>query len=82
MTFYYSFHINAFTCHVVTKKPTILTKVFGLQWQGASSKDVSREYRVRFSAGTTLDQCACLYVWAGLVAHHWWVRNWCERKKI
>jgi len=31
--------------------------------------------------GTTFGQCACLYAWAGLVVHHWWVENRCERRK-
>ena len=39
--------------------------MLGLQWQGAPSKDVPGEYRVRFPGKTTLDQCACLYAWAG-----------------
>jgi len=30
--------------------------------QGAPFKDVPGKYRVRFSGGTTLGQCACLYV--------------------
>jgi len=38
-----------------------LTKLFGLQWQGAPFKDVSREYRVRFPGGTTFGQCVCIY---------------------
>jgi len=32
--------------------------LFGLQWQGASSKDVLEEYRVRIPGETTLGQCA------------------------
>jgi len=39
------------------------------------------EYMVRFPGGTTLSQCACLYAWAGLVVHHWWVKNRCESNK-
>jgi len=56
-------------------------KLFGLQWQGAPSKDVSGEYWVRILRGTTLNQCACFYARTGLVAHHWWVRNRCESQK-
>jgi len=37
------------------------TKLLGLQWQGAPSKDILGEYRVRFPGGTTLGQYACLY---------------------
>jgi len=37
-----------------------------------------RQYRVQFPEGTMFDQCACR---AGLVVYHWWVENWCERKK-
>jgi len=44
-------------------------------------KDVSGEYQVRFSGGTTLGQCAYLYAWAGLVVHPWWVENRCKSKK-
>jgi len=57
------------------------TKLFGLQWQEAHSKDVSGEYRVWFPRGTMLGQCACLYTWAELIVHYWWVRNRCESKK-
>ncbi|AES68347.1 hypothetical protein MTR_3g007220 [Medicago truncatula] len=46
-------------------------KVDKLNWQGAHSKDVPREYQIRFSGGTTLDQCACRYARAGLVIHLW-----------
>ena len=55
--------------------------MFGLQWQGAPSKDVLGKYRVWIPGGTTLDQCACLYARVRLVAHHWWVGNRCESKK-
>jgi len=58
-----------------------LTKLLGLQWQGAPSKDVPAEYRVRFPGGATLGQWAYLYVRAGLVAHHWWAGNRCECQK-
>jgi len=44
-------------------------------------KDVFREYQVRFPGETTLDQCACLYVRAGLVAHLWSVGNRSESQK-
>ena len=47
-------------CVVYNNK--VKTKLIGLQWQGAPSNDVFGEYRVRFSWGTTFDQCACLYV--------------------
>ncbi|KAK2420084.1 cytochrome P450 93A3 [Trifolium repens] len=57
------------------------TKLLGLQWQGAPSKDVPGEYRVRFPGGTTLGQCACLYARAGLVAHLWWVGTGAKAKK-
>jgi len=59
----------------------VLTKLFELQWQGAPFKDVPRKYRVWIPEGTTYGQCACFYARAGLVVHHWWVRNQCERKK-
>jgi len=59
----------------------MITKLLGLQWQAAPSKDVPEEYRVRFIGETTLVQCACPYAWAGLVVHHWWVGNRCESKK-
>jgi hypothetical protein len=44
------------------------TKLFELQWQGASFKDVSDEYRVRYAQDE-------------LVVHLWWVGNHCESNK-
>jgi len=55
--------------------------LLGFQWQAAPSRDVSGEYRIRFSGWTTLGQNTCLYTWARLVVHHWWVENRCERRK-
>jgi len=55
--------------------------LLGLQIQGAPSKDVLGEYRIQFSKETTLGQCICLYARAELVAHLWWVGNWCESQK-
>jgi len=41
----------------------------------------TRRISVSIIRGTTLGQCACLYAWAKLVAHLWWVENQCEKKK-
>jgi len=58
-----------------------VNKLFGLPWQGTSSKDVLQKYQMWFSRKTTFDQCACLYARVGLFVHHWWVRNRYESKK-
>ncbi|AES91717.1 hypothetical protein MTR_4g116580 [Medicago truncatula] len=52
-----------------TKRRLNETKLLGLQWQRAHSNDVFEKYWIRFSGGTTLGQCVCLYARAGLVAH-------------
>ncbi|GAU27143.1 hypothetical protein TSUD_104520 [Trifolium subterraneum] len=54
---------------IIHKIKCILSLNSDFEWQGAPSKDVSGEYRVRFPGGTTLGQCACLYARAGLVVH-------------
>lgn len=65
-------------CHEVN---ITITNLFGLQWQWAPSKDVSKEYWVWFSGRTTLDQCICRYAWAELIVHHYRWENGAKVKK-